>query len=140
MAHAGNHIVGYNGAVSGNTGWNMAVVSFQATIHVTPSDTTEIGDGWSYSDPAHFSISGVVVGKLRYNAATTAPIPASIMATSPTLSAAQVTLTLTLDTGCTWSGPATIVALDLGRDNIEGTVAFSFIGNGSWGQTWDETA
>jgi len=121
------HVVGVGGSVTLPSGFLMAVKAFAATLRISISDTSEIGDLWDTADPTTLGISGTVVGQILYDLAGSTIFPLAGISSAASF---EGTVTLQFKSGCTWAIPAVITQVDVSRDRQEGMVTLSFVNDG----------
>ena len=112
-------------------GLKLAIRAWAATITCITSDTTEIADGWSFADPAHFTMAGSAQGH-PVSGAGNAPLPVNIFTTTPTFSLMKGSLTLGVKGAtCTITVPVVFTSLGLSRNSVEGDGSWSFVNDGN---------
>jgi hypothetical protein len=130
---------GITGAVTA-AGFNGDIDAWSAATGVDEETWRTFGSAWKKRANVAYEMTGQFTGTIQRDATATAPMPASTGGVVNDAAFEGVTLTLTADTGCTYSGPANITGLNLSRPaagRMTGTWQFAFIGQPV--QTWDET-
>ena len=137
---ASDIVAGITGAVTA-IGFNVDLDSWSASIGA--EDTVgyrTFSSVWKTKNNTGYGGSGSFRGTLQYDAADTAPMP-DATGVIDTTGFEGVSLTLTMLTGCTYTGTANITMIASQRsatDRAIGTFNFEFTGEVSI--TWDETA
>jgi hypothetical protein len=137
-------IQGFSGvSVTLPTGFNGKDHTINATLEIPETDTTGFEDNnWGAGEPAGpVRLRGNVDARAKYNAATTAPLPSALMAATADLTAAQGSITLQFESGCTLAFTANITSVGMGRAGGEAmSLSRAFSSTGQVVMTWDETA
>lgn len=131
-------VSGTDGAVAAS-GFNGDVEAWTAAIEVDTVAYRTFSSKWKTRKNVAYGMSGQFQGTIQFDASNTAPVPTATGGTINEASFEGVSLTLTATTGCTFSGTANIVGVDLNRsatNRMTGTWRFEFDGQPS--ETWDE--
>ena len=131
-------IQGINGNVSLPTGFGAKIAGWSADLQVSQVDTTGFADaGYHTFEPTSIMMSGSCQGTGQFGASGTTPAPGSLLGSTPDLTQAKGTLTLTATTGCTYSFTAVFSNVKFQR-NWAGKldVSFDFQSSGPITQTW----
>lgn len=126
MATHNSAAIGVGGAATLGSGMAMNIKGWAAILHITCADATAINDAWDYHEGAHLALTGSIVGQAI---TTTNPVPTGIGA-DPTV-ATQSSMVLTLASGKTCSFSGTLQQIQMGRNNIEGTLTYNFVSYGA---------
>lgn len=133
-------VSGVNGDVTAS-GFNIDIDGWTTEVQVNEATWHTFGSAWLKRANVSYGMTGQFTGTVQYDAATTAPMPVATGGLVQNSGFEGVTLTLTAETGCTYTGTANIVGVSLARpaDNrMTGTFRFAFVGQPT--QTWDESA
>jgi len=134
-------VSGITGAVTA-TGFGVNLDAWTASIGAEETvGYRTFTTPWKSKKNVAYGGSGQFSGVIQYNAAGTAPAPTLTGGVIDTASFEGVSLTLTAETGCTYTGTANITVIDLNRsatDKMTGTFWFEF--DGPVSQAWDVTA
>lgn len=134
-------VAGTSGAVTAS-GFNVDLDAWSARIGA--EDTVAwrtFASKWKSKKNTGYGGSGSFRGTIQYDASSTAPMPTLTGGVIDASSFEGVSLTLTAETGCTYTGTANITVVDLQRtagDRMIGTFNFEF--DGAVSQAWDQTA
>jgi hypothetical protein len=134
-------VAGTSGAVTAS-GFNVDLDGWSARIGAEDTIAYRtFASKWKSKKNTGYGGSGSFRGTIQYNASTTAPVPTVTGGVIDVDSFEGVSLTLTAESGCTYTGTANITVVDLQRssgDRMIGTFNFEF--DGAVSSTWDETA
>lgn len=141
----GTLITGNGGAVTLPTGFNFKVTGWSAQYTPTTVENTGFDDaGFETHDVACTAMTATVNGVGSYDAATTAPLPASVvdgagMAVGD-LASLKASLTLTATTGCSYAFTGVCTGVSFTR-NAKGQleITANYRSSGAITQTWDES-
>lgn len=123
---------GFNADIDG---WS-ATVGAESTVNYRTFSSV-----WFKKKNVGYGGSGQFTGTLQFDAADTAPLPSLTGGVISHTAFEGVSLTLTAESGCTFTGTANITTVAVNRpsaDRMTGTFNFEFDGEVSI--TWDETA
>ena len=133
-------IQGVGGNISLPSGFNGKHKQWSATLDLHAVDPTGFADnGYYTSEVTYASMNGSCQSQAQFDAASSAPIPSALLASTLAPSNAKAAMTLTHTTGCThaFTGVISSVQFDRvfdGPDNI----TYTFNSSGVITQTWDE--
>ena len=125
------------------TGFNAKIQGWSGAMEMPIEDATGFSDnGWSF--PVHIgpvAIKGSATAVGQFDDATTAPVPAALIAATVDFSNAVGAMTLTATTGCTYTFTGVISNVSYDRQaSGKLNMTFDFESQGVVTQTWDETA
>lgn len=123
------------------SGFNCDIDGWASDVGVDEATWRTFASKWKKRANVSYEMTGQFTGTIQYDDANAAPMPDITGGGISDAGFEEVSLTLTAETGCTYSGTANIVGVNLQRsatDRMTGTFRFAFIGQPT--QTWDETA
>ena len=129
-------IQGTDGNVTLPSGFNIKANGWSADTVIETVDTSGFADnGYRTNEPTIISMTGAVTGTAE--GGTSTPLPAALLAATADLTQTQGTITLTAETGNTYSFSATITNVSHNRP-VDGKydLTYSFISSGQITQTW----
>ena len=132
---------GVGGDVDLPAGFNAKLSGFSFNLEIKTVDTTGFGDeGWMTEEPVCQRLSGSATGTPIFNVASSTPVPAAIMDSTPDANAATGSIVLTFAPGCTWTFNGTINQVSGDRGACEkGNITYNFLhAGGGVVQVWDE--
>jgi hypothetical protein len=129
---AETRVVGFDGDAA-ITGHNAKLATWSASFPQVVTDVSAFQDTWAENRGGRRSGRFSAGGVMSFDAATTAPAADS-------LTQAGVAVTLTVATGCTYTGTAVLSNVSINSDS-GGAARISFDGafTGTVTETWDET-
>lgn len=129
-------IQGTGGNAAFPTGFNMKFNGWSATTNIETVDTTGFEDnGYRVRKPVILSMDGSATGTAEGGSST--PMPAALLAATADPDQAEGTITLTGETGNTYSFPAVITSVSHNRPHDgKYDITFSFESAGRITQTW----
>lgn len=130
---------GTTGAITAS-GFNGDVDGWSAEITADSVRWRTFANKWKKSKNVAYQMQGQFTGTIQFDDANSAPVPKNTGGTVKETSFEGVSLTLTAETGCTFTGTANVVGVNLQRtavDRMTGTFRFEFDGQPT--ETWDES-
>ena len=135
------------GGTSGDvtaSGFNGDIDAWSAQVQTNRATWRTFKSKFRRSKNVTYWMSGQFSGTIQFNDTDTAPMPTKSGGTIDVDSFEGVDLTLTAESGVTYTGKADITAVDINRpanDRMTGTWSFEFTGeeNNEPNQTWDES-
>lgn len=128
-------VVGTGGAASA-TGYNIKASAWTADFDMGSVDTSGFSDnGYRVREGTVVSMDGTITGSAE--GATSNPIPAAVLAATADPSAASVSVTLTAESGNTYSATCLINGVSMNRP-FDGKMdmTFNYQSSGAITQTW----
>lgn len=132
--------------VSGTTGdvtapgFNADIDAWSAEITADEASWRTFASAWKKRKNVAYQMQGQFSGTIQFDDASTAPVPSNTGGTIKETAFEGVSLVLTAEIGCTFTGTANVVGVNLQRvaiDRMTGTFRFAYDGQPS--VTWDET-
>ena len=129
-------IQGSAGGATLPTGFNMKVNGWTGDLAIETTDTSGFGDnGYRVREPVIISMDGSITGAAE--GGTSTPAPAALLAATADPTQAQGTLTLTAESGNTYSFTATISNINMNRPvDAHMDMTMSYVSSGQITQTW----
>ena len=119
-------IVGSGGNISFPSNWKLHCEGWAIQVeHITES-ITEISDVHPARKVVMIDFAGSAVGKIDGRIA-----PSTMYGATPNFDHAEGTITLTAESGVTYSGPVVVTGFTAGRDRLSSTAEISFASNGA---------
>lgn len=131
IGFSGSFATGNYPASPANTTWGGNIRAWSATAPMDTIETTGFSDSFPTYRGGMVGMSGSASGTLLRGAAGTAPSAFDARRRD------GLTLTLTADTGCTYSGTALLTDIEYGVEKRgEASVTFRFVFTGTITETW----
>jgi len=133
-------VEGLGGNYATPAGFNVKADGWSANFNIGTVETTGFIDaGYKTREPVILDMTGSASGTGQYDAASSAPIPATLVGATPALTAAQGAFTLTAKGGCTLGFTGNMTQVGLARP-VAGKLSLShnFESTGPITQAWDE--
>jgi hypothetical protein len=131
IGFTGNFNAGDYGGSPANRTWGGNIRAWSASLPMDIIETTGFTDTFETSRGGVFSGSGSASGTLLRGSTGNAPSAFDVRRRD------GVTLTLTADTGCTYSGTALLSNINIGVEKRgEASITFDFRFTGTIAETW----